>query len=73
MSAHLQVLSSAPNSASEEVVEMNRKLQRSEEDLDLMKKQIKLSQGKLQKVLRVPILLREMFLKDIILTPSCFA
>jgi hypothetical protein len=60
---------SASKSAFEEVAEMNRKLQRSEEDLDLMKK----SQGKLQEVLRVPILLWGMFFKDSILTLSCFA
>lgn len=68
----MQVSTSAPNSASEEVAEMNRKLQRSEEDLDLMRKQIEVSQGKRQEVLRVSISLREMFLKDLILTPSCF-
>ena len=42
----MQVSTSAPGSASEEIVEMSQKLGRSEKDLDLMNKQVEQSQGK---------------------------
>ena len=42
----MQVSTSAPDSASEEIAEMSRKLERSEKDLDLMNKQVEQSQGK---------------------------
>ena len=42
----MQVSTSALESASEEIAEMNRKLERSEKDLDLMNKRVEWSQGK---------------------------
>ena len=42
----MQVSTLAPGSISEEIAEMNRKLERSEKDLDLMNKQVEPSQGK---------------------------
>ena len=45
-SACLQVSTSAPSSISEEIAEMNRKLERSQEDLNLVNQRFEQSQGK---------------------------
>ena len=42
----LQVSTLAPNSVSEDIAEVNRKLERSQEDLNLMNQWFKQSQGK---------------------------
>jgi hypothetical protein len=42
----MQVSTSAPDSAFEEIAEMSRKLERSEKDFDLMNKQVEQSQCK---------------------------
>ena len=48
----LQVSTSVPSSAFEDIAEMNWNLERSEKDLDLMNKQIEQSQSKSQNIIK---------------------